>query len=489
MDFLNHISELNSSVNSFLWNKLGIALLIFSGIFLSFKFRFFQLNFFTWLKTCLASFGRSKSSSDSSISSFQSACTALAASLGVGNIVGVSAAIFVGGAGAVFWMWVAAFFGMIISYAENILGLAHRVRNFDGEWSGGAMYYLSDGLDKKLSMPFLSRLLSALYALFTLLASFGIGAMGQVNKIVINLEAAFPSPSLSGIVLYDGISLYALILGILIFALSALVVLGGIGRIARFTEKLVPFMIIFFCLGSLAVIFKNYSRIIPSFKAIFEGAFSLESGIGAAMGTAFEQGFKRGVFSNEAGMGTSAMVHAAASSDEPCEQATLGIFEVFVDTVLVCTMTALVILCSRVYTPLQSVNTADTTMVAAAFGSVFGSLGAKFVAVSIFLFAFSSCIAWNFYGSKAWEYLFGTGFVNIYKSMHLVSLILGALVTSSIAWDISDSFNAMMMIPNLIGVILLSSYAARLHREYYSHSSFSLWLKDKRKQKSQKYRN
>ncbi len=485
MEFLNCISNINSEINSFMWNKLGIALLIFSGLFLSFKFRFFQFKIVTWLKLCILSFKGTKSGGNNSISPFQSACTALAATLGVGNIVGVSAAIYVGGPGAVFWMWIAAFFGMIISYAENIMGLKYRIRNFDGEWSGGAMYYLSDGISGISGMSFLGKALSRSYAAFTLLASFGIGAMGQVNKIVINLEAAFPSSELSGIILYDSISLYALVLGILIFALSALVVLGGIGRIARFTEKLVPFMIMFFCLGSVTVIFKNYTRILPSVLSIFKGAFSFEAGIGATMGIAFEQGFKRGVFSNEAGMGTSAMVHAAASGEEPCEQAMLGIFEVFVDTIVVCTVTALVILCSGVYSPLYSIYTDDATMVAAAFGTVFGDMGTKFIAVSIFLFAFSSCVAWNFYGSKAWEYLFGLRHVNLYKCMHLASLILGAVVSSSIAWDISDTFNAMMLLPNLIGVLLLSSYAAKINKEYQKSAlSLALGFKNKRAYKA-----
>ncbi len=477
MSFIEYISDINSLVNSFLWNKVCIALLIFAGLFLSVKFKLFQFKFSVWLRVCLSSFKGQGKAAKGAISPFQSACTALGATLGVGNIVGVSSAIFVGGAGAVFWLWAAAFFGMIISYAENLLSLSFRTRNFDGELSGGAMYYLSEGMAKIRSMPILGRFLSRSYAVFTLLASFGIGAMGQVNKIVINLESAFPSSKLSGIILYDGISLYALILGVLIFALSALVVLGGIGRIGRFTEKLVPFMIVFFCLGSLAVIFENYTRIIPSFVSIFKGAFSLDAGVGAVMGTAFKQGFKRGVFSNEAGMGTSAMVHSAASGGEPCEQAMLGIFEVFVDTIVICTMTALVILCSGVYSSWQSVNVSDATMVAKAFSSVFGRMGAKFVAVSIFLFAFSSCIAWNFYGSKAWEYLFGLRYVNLYKCMHLGALILGALVTSSVAWDISDTFNAMMMLPNLIGVICLSDYAVK-------NLPFPLGFKNKREYKT-----
>lgn len=482
MDFLNCISDINKVINSFLWNKLGITMLIFSGIFLSIRFNFFQFKIFTWLKSCLRSFFGKKAVEDNSISPFQSSCTALAATLGVGNIVGVSAAIFVGGPGAVFWMWVAAFLGMIISYTENILGFKYRIRNFDGELSGGAMYYLSDGINEVCSMPLLGRLLSSSYAVFTLLASFGIGAMGQVNKIVINLEKAFPSSRLSSIMLYDGISLYALVLGIMIFALCALVVLGGIGRIARFMEKLVPSMIVFFCLGSFAVIFKNYPRILPSFLSIFRGAFSFDAGVGAVMGTAFEQGFKRGVFSNEAGMGTSCMVNSASDCDDPCGQAILGIFEVFVDTIVVCTMTALVILCSGVSGDPNSIAADDATMVAEAFGSVFGHMGYKFVAVSIFLFAFSSCIAWNFYGSKAWEYLFGLSHVGIYKSLHLVSLILGAVVTSSLAWNISDTFNAMMMIPNLTGLILLSSYAVKINNEY--RLPLALRFKNKRAHKT-----
>ena len=478
MNFLSLLSKYNSAVNSFIWGSFGIGLLLFSGLVTTILLKFFQLRHLClwWGKT----FGRllkkevlSNSNDKDSISPFQSLCTSLAATIGVGNIVGVTTAITLGGPGAVFWMWIAAILGMATNYSENVLGLYFRRKNFNGQWSGGAMYYLQDGLGKIKGLGFLGKILAKLFALFTMLASFGIGSMGQVNKIVLNLASAFPVNSLACVILYDDVTLYSALIGIFLFILASLIILGGIKRIAQITEKIVPLMIVSFVLGSFTVIFKNRQNIIPAFGAIFSSAFNFRAGAGgvggAVFASAFHQGFKRGVFSNESGLGSSVIIHANSSATEPCEQGMWGMFEVFTDTIIVCTLTALVVLTSGVYNISSATSHfSDATMVAAAFNSVFsfGNLGQKFVALSIFLFAFTTVLGWNHYGAKAWEYLFGINRIGIYKLLHLLSIMCGAFLTSSLAWDISDSFNGLMMIPNLIGVLSMMGLVLKITKNY-----------------------
>lgn len=475
MDFLSTITYYNRLLSEFIWDETGLWLLLFAGIFTGIRLRFFQVfHMRLWWKTTAGSLLKNKSQSHSdkgTISPFQSMCTSLASTIGVGNIVGVAGAISAGGPGAVFWMWMAAIVGMTTSYSENILGTYYRRKNFDGRWCGGAMYYLRDGVGRYFKKA--GALLAGLFAIFTLFASFGIGSMGQVNKIVINLESAFPVKWLGNIVLYDSVTMYSLIIGIFIFIIAASIVVGGIKRIAVITEKVVPFMLLFFVVGCLSVIAKNYLNIIPAIKSIFSSAFNFRSGIGGVGGiitsVAVNQGFKRGVFSNEAGLGSSVIVHASSSVTEPCEQGMWGIFEVFVDTIVVCTMTALVVLTSGVYSPDEVMSySSDATMVADAFGTLFpfGGFGQKFVAVCIFMFAFTSVLGWSHYGAKSWEYLFGTRTVSVYKILHLLSIICGSVLTSSLAWDISDTFNGLMMIPNLIGVIFLSGLVKKINNNY-----------------------
>ena len=299
--------------------------------------------------------------------------------------------------------------------------------------------------------------------------------MGQINKIVVNIESAFRIDALADIELYDGVSVYSVVIGAVLVVIAALIVLGGLKRIASFAEKVVPFMVVLFVLGSLIIIGVNYDMIIPAFKAIFVTAFSPVAVAGGVTGsiikTVMVQGFKRGVFSNEAGLGSSVMVHSNSNVKEPVKQGMWGIFEVFADTMVVCTMTALVVLTSGVYADLYApigTYTNDATMVAEAFNSVFsfGNVGSKFIAIAILLFAFTTVLGWDHYGTKAWEYLFGTKTTKIYKVIHLVMIMFGALLTSSLAWDISDTFNGLMMIPNLIGVIVLSGLVCKITKNY-----------------------
>ena len=473
---MQQLTDFNNNINSFVWNN-GLYLLLATGILTTIITGVFQITHIRhWFAETLGSlFNKDVSGhvKGKSISQFQALCTALAATIGVGNIAGVAAAIVGGGPGAVFWMWVAAFFGMMTNYSENILGIYFRRKNADGEWSGGAMYYLQDGLGAYKGCKYVGKILAILFSIFAILASFGIGAMGQINKIVVNMVSAFDIPSLSSKMLYEGVSVYHLIIGIFLLVIATLIILGGLKRIANFAEKVVPFMVVLFVAGSIIIICKNYALIGEAFASIFRYAFTVPAALGGVGGIVVKdivtQGCKRGVFSNEAGLGSSVMVHSNSNVIEPVRQGLWGIFEVFADTMVVCTMTALVVLTSgfiNLDTGVLQEGITDATLVASAFAGVFGTFGAKFIAVAILLFAFTTVLGWDHYGSKAWEYLFGTKSLVVYKVIHLATIMCGALLTSSLAWDISDTFNGLMMVPNLIGVIALSGLVMKITKNY-----------------------
>lgn len=481
--FFDNVSEVNDIINDFVWMKIGLYLLLGTGIIMTLVNKFFQITHIKhWMKMTIGKMFHKSAKGHShhdkaSITQFQALCTALAATVGVGNIAGVASAIVSGGPGAVFWMWIAAIVGMMTSYSENVLGIYYRKKNADGEWSGGAMYYLRDGLGAKKNCKTLGKVLAILFAIFTIFASFGIGNMGQINKIVANLEGAFKIEALSNISIL-GTDLYKIIIGLVIMIIAGLIIIGGIKRIAIFAEKVVPFMVCFFIVASLIVIGVNYSQIGNAFTAIFKFAFSPNAAWGGAVGLTISQvitlGFKRGVFSNEAGLGSSVMVNSNSNVQEPARQGFWGIFEVFVDTIIVCTMTALVILTSGVIElntgKLAEGTTGDATLVAKAFDSVFSisgiNIGSMFIAIAIFLFAFTTVLGWSHYGTKAWEFLFGVKSTFAYKIFFVFIIIFGAVMTSSLAWDISDTFNGMMMIPNLIGVIVLSPVVYKITKNY-----------------------
>ena len=482
------ITQVNDSINGFVWGMFGLVLLIGTGILMTCLTGWFQISRIKhWFKHTLGSLFTKKvmghTKDKGTISPFQALCTALAATVGTGNIAGVAAAICVGGAGAVFWMWVAAFFGMMTNFSENVLGIYYRRRNKDGEWSGGAMYYLADGLGKKKGCKLVGTVLAVLFCIFTVLAAFGIGSMGQVNKIVANVAAAFDISALSSVTVLGDISLYNVILGVVIMALTAMITLGGLKRIANVAEKIVPFMVVLFVVGSLVIIGVHYDAILPAFRAIFVNAFSPEGFVrevgGGVLGgviIAMTNGFKRCVFSNEAGLGSSVMVHSNSNVKEPVQQGMWGIFEVFADTMVVCTMTALVVLTSgglnggvfNAQTGEIAAGYTDATLVGGAFNEVFswGNIGGKFVAIAMFLFAFTTVLGWSHYGSKAWEYLFGSKSVPVFKIIHICTIMFGAVMTSSLAWDISDTFNGLMMFPNLIAVVALSPLVMKITKNY-----------------------
>ena len=481
---LDKIAEINGSINSVVWGVFGLALLIGTGIIVTCATKFFQISRFgTWWKNTIGNMFSKEvlkhRKEKGTISPFQALCTALAATVGTGNIAGVAAAICVGGAGAVFWMWVAAFFGMMTNYAENTLGIYFRRKNSQGEWSGGAMYYLQDGLGEKKGCKWIGKVLAVLFCIFAMLASFGIGSMGQVNKIVANVAAAFDVKELSSIEVLSGVSLYNIIIGAVIMLLTAIITLGGVKRIANVAEKIVPFMVILYVVGSFVIIGIHYDAILPAFKAIFVNAFKPEAFVGGGLGgviVAMTNGFKCGVFSNEAGLGSSVMVHSNSSVKEPVKQGMWGIFEVFADTMVVCTMTALVVLTSgglkggvfNVVTGEVAKGLSDATLVGGAFNEVFGwgNIGQRFVAIAMFLFAFTTVLGWSHYGSKAWEYLFGAKTTIVFRIIHVCTIIFGAVLTSSLAWDISDTFNGLMMIPNLIGVLVMLPLVVKITKNY-----------------------
>ncbi|MGM9522767.1 MAG: alanine/glycine:cation symporter family protein [Oscillospiraceae bacterium] len=469
--FLETVEKVNGSINTFVWVTIGLVLLLGTGVLMSIVTGFFQVSHIGhWFKHTIGAIFSKKSdardkSDERNISQFQSLCTALAATVGVGNIAGVASAIAAGGAGAIFWMWVAAFFGMMTNYSENVLGIYYRRKNKNGEWCGGAMYYLRDGLGDKKGGKHIGSILAVLFCVFCLLASFGIGNLSQVNTIAVNMNAAFNIP------------MWAVGLGVLV--LAALVIVGGIKRIAAVTEKIVPFMVVIYMIGAIVIFFFHIDKAGAVFGSIFRHAFGVKAAAGGFVGITVKSvitwGFKRGVFSNEAGLGSSVMVHSCSNVKEPVRQGMWGIFEVFADTFVVCTLTAFAVLASGVVdietgqvlvTDAAGNLLEKTALVSAAFSTVFGNIGSIFIALSVLLFAFSTVLGWSVYGSKAWEYLFGTKSTIIYKIVFVAVIFVGPLLTSSIAWDISDTFNGLMMIPNLIGVIVLSPIVCRITKNY-----------------------
>ena len=458
--------------------------ILITGIYLTFRTYFFHVThsrqiFSTTFGSIFQVTPHTATSSEStSISPFQALCTALAGTMGVGNIAGVAAAIVSGGPGAVFWMWVSAFFGMMTHYCEIVLGIHYRCKNSDGEWCGGAMYYLRDGLGSIKGFQPLGKALAYLFSIFCVLASFGMGNMSQANTIAHNIISVFRFPALDKTISFGSlyVNLYALTIGFILMLLIGLVILGGIQRISQITEKLVPFMACAYIFGTLLVLLGNFSMLGEVFHSIISFAFGSRALGGAAIGIAIQNavtwGLKRGIFSNEAGLGSSVIVHAAANVSDPVRQGMWGIFEVFADTIVVCTLTAFAILSSGLI-DLQTgevlTNAKPTALVSEAFGTVFhiGEIrfGSIFIAIAILFFAFATILGWSYYGAKAWEFLFGTRSTIIYKGIFVLFIMIGATMNLDLVWNISDAFNGLMAIPNLIGVLALSGTVVRITKE------------------------
>ncbi len=458
------IEKINNAVNGVVWGPPMLILMGVVGILMTILTRFFQISHFGhWIKNTIGGIFKKKHvtahTNDKSISQFQSLCTALAATVGTGNIVGVAGAIATGGPGAVFWMWVIAFFGMMTNYSENVLGIYYRKQNAVGEWSGGAMYYLQNGLGSKKHCKGIGTMLAVMFSIFCFLASFGIGNMTQVNSISKNVTAAFNIPKE--------------VIGIVLVIAVGAVVIGGLKRIASVTEKIVPFMVILYLLGALAIIVTHITLVPDIFAAIFKSAFGMKAVGGGVVGFGIKQavvmGMKRGVFSNEAGLGSSVMVHSNSNVKEPVVQGMWGIFEVFTDTIIVCTLTAVSILASgdiNLETGKVAEGIDSSNLAAAAFGGMFGKPGEMFIAIAILLFAFSTVLGWSHYGSKACEYLFGIKATYVYKVVFTIAVYGGAVMGQNLAWDIADTLNGLMAIPNLIGVLTLSGTVAAITANY-----------------------
>lgn len=463
------ITNVNDAINGVVWGWPALILLGCTGIIMTCMTKVFQITHWGhWWKMTLGAIFKDKHvtghTEDRTISQFQSLCTALAATVGTGNIVGVAGAIATGGPGAVFWMWIIAFFGMMTNYSENVLGILYRKKGAHGEWHGGAMYYLRDGLGAKKGCKQIGAVLAVLFSLFCLLASFGIGNMSQVNSMVSNVNSAFGIPKIA--------------VGIFLVIAVGLVVIGGLQRVAQVTEKIVPFMVVIYFIGAVVIIIMNAASIPAIFAAIFKGAFSVQAvaggGFGAGIALAMKMGFKRGVFSNEAGLGSSVMVHSSSNVKEPVRQGMWGIFEVFADTIIVCTLTALVLLGSGAINLatgeadaaiIESIG-GSSNLMSYSFGQAFGGIGKGFIALAILLFAYSTVLGWSHYGTTACRYLFGEKGVLPYRIFFVLLVLGGSVMEAQLAWDISDTFNGLMMLPNLIGVLVLSPQVAKATKNY-----------------------
>lgn len=455
---LDFIAKINGYVNNFIWGVPAMICIVGVGILLTVKTRFIQVRKFgTAMKTTIGKIFNKKDASEGSITPFQAVCTALAGTVGTGNIAGVAGAIAIGGPGAVFWMWCSAFLGMCTKYAEVLLAVQYRERNADGDLVGGPMYYIKNGLSKKWHF------LAYAFALFGVITVFGTGNATQVNTIVSSINAALKDFNL---VENAGSPYLNLVFGIIIAAMVAMVLLGGIKRIGSVTEKLVPFMALLYVILALGVVFINIRNVPAVFTSIFAGAFNPKAFTGGVIGSLFmsmKKGVSRGIFSNEAGLGTGSIAHACSDTSNPVKQGLFGIFEVFTDTIIICTLTALVILTSGVTINYGQAAGADLTI--NGFTSAYGNWVSIFTAVALCCFAFSTIIGWGLYGSRCVEFLFSSKAIRPFLVIYSFVSVIGATMDLGLMWDISDTFNGLMAIPNLIALFLLSGTVVKITKE------------------------
>ena len=456
------ISSINSAVSGIVWGLPATALIFGVGLYLSIRTGFLQFRKFgtVWRNTIGKLFQKAPEAGHGAVTPFQAVCTALAATVGTGNIAGVAGAIAIGGPGAVFWMWISALLGMVTKYSEVTLAVHFRQKNKHGDWVGGPMYYIQNGLGKGWKW------LAVLFSIFGVFAVFGTGNATQVNTIVTSIDAALIN---FGVIGAEGTGTLNLILGIAIALLVALVLLGGIKRIGRVTERLVPFMALLYVVLGLGVVVINIENVPGVFAAIVKGAFNpaaVTGGVVGAMFTAMQKGVARGIFSNEAGLGTASIAHASADVKDPVQQGLFGVFEVFIDTIVICTLTALVILCSGA--PFTYGVAAGAELTISGFTSSYGNWVSIFTAVALCCFAFSTILGWGLYGSRCCEYLFGEKIIKPFMVIYALVAILGATMDLGLLWDIAETFNGMMAIPNLIGVALLSPVVLKLTKEHFT---------------------
>lgn len=459
---LETFEKINSAVNSFVWGIPAMVCIIGVGLLLSIRTGFIQFRKFGYtFKVTLGRIFHKKEAADGSITPFQAVCTALAATVGTGNIAGVAGAIAIGGPGAVFWMWISALLGMCTKFSEVTLAVHFREKNKHGDWTGGPMYYIKNGLGPKW------RWMAVLFALLGVLTVFGTGNATQVNTITSAVNTALLS---CHVIDASSVSVSSLIIGIIIAFLVALILLGGIKRIGRVAEMLVPFMALLYIILALGVIFLNIDRVPGVFASIFEGAFSPASVTGGVVGSFFlsmQKGVARGIFSNEAGLGTGSIAHATADTDHPVKQGFFGIFEVFADTIIICTMTALVILCSGV--PVNYGTDAGAELTINGFIATYGNWVSIFTAVALCCFAFSTILGWGLYGTRCIEFLFGTWINKPFMVVYSLVAIIGATADLGLLWSVAETFNGLMSIPNLIALFLLSGTVVKLVKDYFKN--------------------
>lgn len=456
---MNFLLKINSALYSFLWGPVMLAVFLSVGIYFHVRTGFFPVTHIKmWLKQTLFSLFNKKthSSGKNSLSSFEALFAALAGSMGTGNITGVATAIVSGGPGAVFWMWFSAVVGMMTKFAENVLGMLYRKRNLDGSFYGSPMLYMENGLH--------CRPLAIIFALFCMLASFGLGNMTQGNSVATAL--------------YDSLHVPPFICGVILAGAVSLVTMGGVKRIGRFTSYLIPIVSVIYLICSFAILFANAAKLPAVFALIISEAFRPAAIGGGVLGygikKAMQLGISRGVFSNEAGLGSSVMVYSSAAANAKAfDQGLWGIFEVFLDTIVICTITALVILCSGVY----DVNLYEAALIngttvingsvlaSNAFATLFGSFGSYFISFSMAVYAFATLITWSHYGAMSCSYLFGKKSITPYKYTFLIVIVIGCMTKLELIWSISDTFNCLLAIPNLIALTLLSGKVITVYKK------------------------
>ena len=468
------IETIVGKLNSFAWGPWMLLLLVGTGVYLTVRMGFLQFRKFGYaMKNTLGKIFRKTEAGEGEITPFQAVSTALAATVGTGNIAGVTGAIAVGGPGAVFWMWVSAIFGMVTKYAEVVLSVRYRERNAQGDWVGGPMYYIRNGLGRGFGW------LASLFCVLGALAAFGIGNMTQVNTIATSINTAidaFGGDTAAHTVALFGqtVPVSSIVIGVIVSAIVTLVLFGGIKRIGAVAEKLVPVMAAVYILASLLVVGSNIGSLGKIFAMIFQGAFSAEAALGGAFGitimTTIQKGVGRGVFSNEAGLGSAPIAHAATSERNPVMQGMYGIFEVFMDTIVICSLTAFTVLCGvESGVAIEWGQSTGTELVAAAFGTIFGGkAGAMIVAVGITLFALSTILSWSLYGTRCFEFLTGGRGVKAYQIIFVIVVIIGATLELELVWDIADTLNGFMAVPNLVALLGLSGVVIRLTKEHFA---------------------
>ena len=462
------IKSINSAINSFVWGPVMLALLVGTGVYFTFRIGFPQLAHFGHaMKNTLGKVFVKTTAGKGEMTPFQAVSTALASTVGTGNIAGVTGAIVLGGPGAVLWMWISAFFGMCTKFCEVTLALKYRERNAEGDWVGGPMYYIKNGLGAKWKW------LGVLFAFFGALCAFGIGNLTQINSIastVCNVAQVFTPNVLSEQTLF----IIALVTGIVVAVFAAITLIGGVSRIGQVTERMVPFMAVVYIICSLVVVIVNIKTLPSTLSDIFKGAFNPQAAVGGIAGftvmNAMKRGVARGVFSNEAGLGSAPMAHASSSETNPVKQGLYGIFEVFIDTIVVCTLTALVVLQTGV-ADFGNKDVAGSQTTVLGFQSVYGDkLGSVVLALGLFLFASSTILGWALYGVRCAEFLFGPKIIRPYEILFCIVVVIGSITELPLVWDIADTLNGLMAIPNLIALLALSPVVIKLAREYFAEA-------------------